>query len=327
MFIITGGAGFIGSVIWSKLNQVGENDILVVDSLGSSEKFQNMLGKRFWDYTHKEDFINAVKTGSVKNLVHPKSIQGIIHMGACSSTFQLDSDYLMQNNYEYSKTLCKFALDNNIRFIYASSAATYGAGECGYNDQSDLKELRPLNPYGFSKHLFDLWLKEHQLLDQVVGLKFFNVYGPNEYHKQEQRSVVCKAFLEASANGSIGLFKSYHPDYKDGESKRDFIYVKDCAEAVLALLKEPRVNGIFNMGTGQARSWNDLARAVLKAMNLPERIVYKDMPEGLRARYQYFTEANMGKFNELGLNINFHSLEAGVEDFIKNYLSLDSRIF
>jgi ADP-L-glycero-D-manno-heptose 6-epimerase len=328
MYIITGGAGFIGSVIWSRLNQLGHKDIWVVDSLRSNDKYRNMVGKHSWDYSHKSDFLSQIQTKQINQRVNPSDIKGIIHMGACSSTFQLDSDYLMQNNFEYSKVLCNFALEHGIRFIYASSAATYGSGNEGYNDDhSQLSSLRPLNPYGFSKHIFDLWLAEHKLLDQVVGLKFFNVYGPNEYHKDEQRSVICKAYLEAQISKSVALFKSYHPDYKDGESKRDFIYVKDCAEAIVALLRQPDANGIFNLGTGKARSWLDLARALLKSMDLPENIIFKDMPEVLRGRYQYFTEANMSKFNQLKLPVQFHSLEDGVEDFVRNYLQSESKIF
>ncbi|WP_456324966.1 ADP-glyceromanno-heptose 6-epimerase [Desulfonauticus submarinus] len=318
MYIVTGGAGFIGSAFVWQLNQIGIDKILIVDNLSTSEKWKNLVGLRYTDYIHKESFLPLLTTEKLGK------IKAIIHMGACSSTTEKDADYLMSNNFHYSKTLTKYALSHDIRFIYASSAATYGDGSKGFDDnEKELESLRPLNMYGYSKHIFDLWLKRENLLSQVVGLKFFNVFGPNEYHKENMKSVVCKAYFQIKETGKIKLFKSYNPDYQDGEQKRDFVYVKDCTKIMSWLLKHPDVNGIFNVGTGKARSWNDLAKAVFRAMNLPENIEYIEMPKELQGKYQYFTQANMQKLSATGCPCNFLSLEDAILDYVQHHLSQD----
>jgi len=318
MYIVTGGAGFIGSAFVWKLNKLGLDNILIVDNLSTTEKWKNLVSLRFQDYIHKNLFLSLLeqeKFGSIK---------AIIHMGACSSTTEKNADYLMENNVFYSKALAKFCLARSIRFIYASSASTYGDGSLGFADkEEDLEKLRPLNMYGYSKHLFDLWLKREHLLNQVAGLKFFNVFGPNEYHKGDMKSVVCKAYAQIKETGKLKLFKSYHPDYGHGEQKRDFVYVKDCVEIMAWLLEHPEVNGIFNVGTGKARSWNELARAVFTALNLPVNIEYIEMPETLKGKYQYFTQAEMTKLKQAGWQEEFTSLEEAVADYVQNYLAKD----
>lgn len=241
-------------------------------------------------------------------------------MGAISSTTEKDMDKLLKYNYLYTKELAKYCLPKKARFIYASSAATYGKGENGYNDDHNgLENLRPLNAYGYSKYLFDIWAKKEEVIDRIVGLKFFNVYGPNEYHKGEMRSVVIKAYEQILETAKIKLFKSYKEEYKDGEQKRDFIYIKDVVKVISFFLNN-EVNGIFNVGTGKARSWNDLATAVFNAMDYPVRIQYIDMPDNVKNQYQYFTEANITKLRNAGYTEEFTSLEDGVKDYIQNYL-------
>ena len=317
MYIVTGGAGFIGSCFLSKLNSAGIDDILVVDNLGTSEKWKNLRGKRFTDYVHKKDFLEQIEKGSFF-----KKIDAIVHLGACSSTTELNAEYMMQNNFHYSKVLAAYALKNNIRFVYASSAATYGDGELGFSDADEgMEKLRPLNVYGYSKQLFDLWALKTGASKKIAGYKFFNVYGPNEYHKGDMMSVICKAHEQISATGKLKLFKSYRSDYADGEQKRDFIYVKDCSEVLYETLKVPSICGIFNLGTGHARSWNDLARATFAAMGTETKIDYIEMPEVLRGRYQYFTEAKMEKLRSAAMKKQFTPLEDGVKDYVQGYLS------
>ncbi|MCL4127305.1 UNVERIFIED_CONTAM: hypothetical protein GTU68_049284 [Idotea baltica] len=314
MYIVTGGAGFIGSAIVSRLNQDGINDILIVDNLTDSTKWKNLINLSYTDYIHKDKFIAYL------DKIPSKDIQGIIHMGACSSTTEMDVDYLMENNFRYTCQLADFAYQNDIRFIYASSAATYGNGEYGYGDKENFAELKPLNPYGYSKQIFDIWAHNKSYFDKIVGLKFFNVYGPNEYHKDEQRSVVHKAFQQIQETGSLKLFKSYIEEYKDGEQKRDFIYVKDCAAVIVWLLDNQDVSGLFNLGTGNARSWNDLAKAVFNACSKDVNINYIEMPGNLKNQYQYFTEAEMSKFSSLDSSMKFASIEDGVKDYVQSYL-------
>jgi len=242
-------------------------------------------------------------------------------MGACSATTEADCDYLMRNNLEYSKALCRFALERDARFIYASSAATYGDGGRGFDDSDEAMEsLQPLNMYGYSKHLFDLWLKGDGLLDKVAGLKFFNVFGPNEYHKDDMRSVVCKAFTQIRKTGKLKLFKSYRREYADGEQRRDFVYIKDCVAVIDWLLRNRDVGGVFNVGTGQARTWNALARGVFAAMGREPQIEYVDMPDTLRGKYQYYTCADLKKLAGRGCDVAFRPLEDGVSDYVQNYL-------
>ncbi len=317
MIVVTGGAGFIGSAFVAKLNQEGISEILVVDEEGSPARKHNLDGKKCSQFLDKGSFLNQVLTRKL-----PKGVTAIVHMGACSSTTETNVEYLRQNNLEYTKALAECCMESGIRFVYASSAATYGGGEQGYNDDvSKLDSLKPLNQYGTSKHLFDIWARDHGHLGRIAGLKFFNVYGPNEYYKGDMSSVVWKSFNTIEKTGSFSLFRSHRPDYKDGEQKRDFVYVKDCCEIMWWLLKTPGVNGLFNVGSGKARSWNDLLAAVFSSMGKPWNISYIDMPPQLRSQYQYFTEAPMGKIRAAGFAGKIHSLEEGVTDYVTSYLT------
>ncbi len=315
-YVVTGGAGFIGSAFLAKLNAAGVTDIIVVDHLGSGDKWKNLRGKRFSDYLDKTDFLARVENGTA-----PSGIEGIVHLGACSSTTERDADYLMRNNFRYSAALASYAFRTKARFIYASSAATYGDGSLGYSDDHDtIAKLRPMNGYGFSKNLFDSWALDRGFLDQMVGLRFFNVYGPNEYHKGDQSSVVLKAWKSIKETGSMRLFKSNSPQYKDGEQKRDFIYVKDCCDVMWKALQDRSINGVFNIGTGTARSWNDLVRAVYAALKVPEKIEFMELPDSLSKHYQNFTEAKMDKLKAAGAFPRSYSLEEGIQDYVLNYL-------
>ena len=312
MIVVTGGAGFIGSALVWRLNQIGENKIIVVDELGKDEKWKNLVGLSFQDFIHKDEFISLVMEDEV-----PFKIGTIIHMGANSSTTEKDADYLLFNNYEYTKELAKYSIKKDIRFIYASSAATYGDGSLGfYDDESRLKELRPLNMYGYSKQLFDLWANRNGLLNRIVGLKYFNVFGPNEYHKGDMRSVVHKAFEQIRDFGRVRLFKSLNPKYKNGEQMRDFIYVNDAVDMTLFFLDNKEFNGIFNVGSGKARTWNDLVAALFKSMGKPVNIDYIDLPEHLTDKYQYFTEARLDKIKKAGYSKTITSLENGVTEYV-----------
>ena len=310
MIILTGGAGFIGSCFLKKLNQKGIKDILVVDDLDSSLKWKNLVGKKFIDYVQKDDFLNILESGKLTG------IKKIIHLGACSSTILTDSAYYLKNNYEYSKRLALWAFDHKAKFIYASSAATYGDGASGYDDADEvMPSLRPLNIYGYSKQLFDLWLLQNGLIKKAVGLKFFNVFGPNEYHKEEMMSVICKRFDEIKEGKPMRLFKSYRNDYKDGEQKRDFIYVKDAVEIIYYFYENGEKCGLYNLGTGYARSWNDLAKAMFAALGTKTLIEYIEMPEEIREQYQYYTQAKMDKLRACGCRYEFMSLEDSIKDY------------
>lgn len=323
MYVITGGAGFIGSAMLWKLNSMGIEDILVVDNLSTSEKWKNLVNRRYAEYMHRDAFIDLVGRDALEKTIGD-SVNAIIHMGACSSTTERDADFLMRNNLAFSKTLCLFALKKKARFINASSAATYGDGSQGFaDDVSRLDDLRPLNMYGYSKHLFDLWARKNGILHSIVSLKFFNVYGPNEQHKDTMRSVVNKAFHQITETGVMRLFRSAHPEYADGGQMRDFVYVKDCVEIMNWLLENRKVNGLYNIGSGQARTWNDLVRAVFAAMHLPPRIEYIDMPQELAGKYQYFTEARMERLHQAGYLLPPHSLEQGVADYVQYLQSPD----
>lgn len=318
IIVVTGGAGLIGSAIVWQLNKLGISNIVIVDHLGESEKWQNLRSLKFLDYMEKTDFIERVRG---KNI--PYSVDTIFHMGACSSTTEKDASYLIKNNFEFSRDLAICALNRGAKFIYASSAATYGDGSIGYSDRTEeLSQLRPLNMYGYSKQLFDQWAVNHNVIDKMIGLKFFNVFGPNEWHKAGMRSMVLKAYEQISSDGKIRLFKSYRDDYKDGEQLRDFIYVKDAVKMTVHfyLNKSESHNGIYNIGTGKARSWNDLAAAAFSAMDKKENIQYIDMPEELRGKYQYFTQAETDKFKTSGYNEPQWSLEEAISDYIQNYL-------
>ena len=244
-------------------------------------------------------------------------MDAIFHLGACSSTTERDADYLLENNYRYTRLLCEWSLQHGVRFIYASSAATYGDGSNGYSDTTPLKELRPLNMYGFSKHMLDLWAQKHAYFDRIVGLKYFNVYGPYESHKGDMRSMVHKAYGQILQTGKVRLFKSYRPEYADGEQMRDFIYVKDAVAVTLHFLEHRQAGGLFNCGTGQARSWKDLMSAVFTAMKLVPQIEFIEMPEILRGKYQYFTQADMAKLRAAGYTAPFTSLEDAVREYVK----------
>lgn len=319
MIVVTGGAGFIGSAMVWKLNQMGITDILVVDNLASSEKWKNLVNLRYTEYLHRDSFLDFILDDCL-----PWEIDGIIHMGACSSTTERNADFLMENNYRYTRAVCDYCLEHNVRFINASSAATYGDGKLGFEDSIEtMLRLKPLNMYGYSKQLFDLWAHDEGKLNKIVCLKFFNVYGPNEYHKDDMRSVVCKAFTQIGETKMMKLFRSYHPDYSDGGQKRDFVYIKDVVDAIWWLFEHKEVNGIYNIGTGNARTWNDLMKAVFSAMNLPAKIEYIDMPECLRGKYQYFTEAPMKRLQDTGCPVKFRSIEDGVKDYVQNYLAQD----
>ena len=317
--IVTGGAGFIGSAFVKKLNREGIDDILIVDALGENDKWKNLLGLRYADYLHKDVFIDRLISGRLK--FEPSAV---VHMGACSSTTVRDVEYLMENNYRYTKTLAHWCAARDIRLLYASSAATYGNGENGFSDECDLRLLRPLNPYGYSKHLFDLRAERDGLFEKIAGLKFFNVFGPNEYHKGEMASLVFKGFRRISETGRIGLFKSCRQEFSDGEQARDFVYVKDCTEAMWWLLSHENVNGLFNLGTGVARTWNDLALALFSAMGRSPEIDYLDMPEGLRGSYQYFSRAETEKLAKAGCPLKFRSLEEAVKDYVANHLTKEN---
>jgi len=314
-FIVTGAAGFIGSNLVAALNERGESDILAVDELGTDEKWKNLVGLELTDYWEKDDFLFALRNDTLGK------VDTVFHLGANSSTTEKNASYLVENNYRFTRELCEWCLHHEVRFIYASSAATYGDGSLGYSDSDDVTPtLKPLNMYGWSKQMFDLWALRHELFDRIAGLKYFNVYGPREDHKGDMRSVVNKAYHQILEAGEVKLFKSYRPEYKDGEQIRDFVFVKDAVAATLFFNDHQNANGLFNCGTGKARTWNDLVKAVFSAMCRPPKIAYIDMPETLREKYQYRTEADVTKLREASYEAPFTSLEDGVADYVKNYL-------
>jgi ADP-L-glycero-D-manno-heptose 6-epimerase len=310
MIILTGGAGFIGSCFLAKLNSQGIEDIIVVDNFDDSGKWRNLLNKRFLDFIPKDKFLKLLENDRLRLPQH------IIHLGACSSTLVTDYGYLMSNNYEYSRKLGVWAFEHKVPFIYASSAATYGDGSFGYDDSDkNTLRLKPLNIYGQSKQFFDLWLLKNGNVSQAVGLKFFNVFGPNEYHKAEMMSVICRRFAELKSGLPMRLFKSYSAQYQDGEQKRDFIYVKDAVEVMYFFYKNPQIRGIYNLGTGIARSWNDLAKAMFSALKMKTKIKYIEMPPEIKDKYQYFTQANILKLRSCGCQYRFGTLEETVKDY------------
>lgn len=316
MIVVTGGAGFIGSAFVWKLNEEGIDDIIIVDELGESDKWRNLVKRQYADYLHKDDFLKMILAEKL-----PFNVRALIHMGACSATTERDADYLMENNYRYTYRLAAWAMKQNVRFIYASSAATYGNGALGFSDADDLtKTLQPINMYGYSKQLFDLWTLRRRAEYKIVGVKFFNVFGPQEYHKEDMTSVIYKAFHQIRERGKVRLFKSHRPDFGDGEQVRDFVYVKDCVNILWWLLKNREVNGIFNLGTGRARTWNDLVAAVFAAMNMQPEVEYIEMPPAIRDQYQYFTEAKMDKLQQVGCPLPSGTLEATVRDYVTGYL-------
>ncbi len=310
--IVTGGAGFIGSAIVWRLNELGYDNIFIVDRLDETDKWKNLPPLRFADYIDADDFID--------DLGEFRDVRYIFHLGACSSTTERDAHYVIRNNYQYTCDLAEFALANDIRFIYASSAATYGDGSAGMEDGFDnLGRLRPLNVYGYSKHLFDQFAARNGMFEKIVGLKYFNVFGPNEDHKDDMRSLVNKAFEQINTSGILQLFKSQNPDYEDGEFGRDFVYVKDAVEMTLHFM-ENETGGLFNVGSGRMNTWNALAKAIFDALNLGVHIKYIEMPEHIRDRYQYRTEADLTRIRQAGYTADTTPLDAAVADYVRNYL-------
>jgi ADP-L-glycero-D-manno-heptose 6-epimerase len=314
--LVTGGAGFIGSVLVWELNRRGCSQVVIADFPAEREKCANLTGLRYTEIIEAAELQARLSSGAMGKL------DCIFHLGACSSTTETNEKYLRENNYEYSRNLAEWALGAGVRFVYASSAATYGDGSAGMDDSDprQLERLRPLNLYGQSKQWMDLHAWKEGWFDRIVGLKYFNVFGPNEHHKGDMRSVVCKSYAEVLRTGVIQLFKSYLPQYRDGEQRRDFLYVKDAVAMTLHLAANPAANGIFNIGSGVARTWNDLARGVFAALGREPRIEYIDMPESIRDKYQYFTQADVHKLLASGYDQTITSLEDAVRNYVVNYL-------
>jgi len=323
MKIITGGAGFIGSAICWRLNTLGIEDIIIVDSDMDGTKKKNLENLKYSEFMDKVTFLQKITNGTFRG--KPDTLY---HMGACTSTTEEDMEYLKKNNFEYSVHLAEWTLKNDIRYIYASSAATYGDGSMGFDDSLSLiPKLKPMNKYGLSKQMFDLWILENKYENRVAGLKYFNVFGPNENHKGDMRSMVNKAYSEIMKSGKLKLFKSYKTEFKDGEQKRDFIYIKDAVEMTIFFdLINPvgkSKNGIYNIGTGTVCTWNRLARAIFSSLDMTPDIVYVDMPGNIKNQYQYYTEANLDRLRNAGYNNKIMSIEDSVRDYVVNYLSMD----
>ena len=324
MLLVTGGAGFIGSNVVASLNEAGRSDIAVNDILGADRKWRNLAGRQLADF---------VPTADLTRWLEGRKLDAIVHLGAISSTTATDADLLMETNFRLSLRLFDWCAATRTPFIYASSAATYGDGSAGFSDDwsaASLNRLKPLNLYGWTKHLFDLAVVERvarndKLPPQWAGLKFFNVFGPNEYHKGEMMSLVAKRFDDAKAGKPIRLFKSYRAGVADGEQKRDFIYVDDAVAVVRWLLETPAVSGIFNVGTGKARSFRDLMSAMLAALGREPNIEYIEMPESIRGAYQYFTQAETGNLRRAGFHADFATLEDGVKQYVTGYLDRADR--
>lgn len=312
---ITGAAGFIGSCLVAQLNSLGYEQLVLVDDFSDEKKVFNLRGKKYLHKVHREQFMEWLKG-------HPDTIQKVYHLGARTDTTDPDYEIFRKLNLEYSKDVWEYCVEHQIPLVYASSAATYGKGELGYkDDESKIPELKPLNAYGVSKNEFDIWALEQKRQPPFwVGLKFFNVYGPNEFHKGRMASVVFHAYQQVKERGYIRLFRSHIPEYKDGEQLRDFIYVKDLLQVMIWLMEQQPDGGIYNLGTGKARTFNDLANILFKALNLPGKIEYIDTPQDIRDNYQYYTEADMDKLKAAGYNKEFCSLEKGIEDYLKLYL-------
>ncbi|KYG79483.1 ADP-L-glycero-D-mannoheptose-6-epimerase [Roseivirga seohaensis] len=319
MIVVTGAAGFIGSCLVSKLNSEGFNHIIVVDKFDNEEKNKNLEGKRILESIDRDDFFTWLDTVGEK-------VEFIFHLGARTDTTEFDKDLLSKMNTEYTKQIWEKCIQYQIPLVYASSAATYGLGEYGYDDnQENIPNLIPLNPYGESKNDFDKWaITQEQQPFFWAGLKFFNVYGPNEYHKGRMASVIMHAFNQIDKTGAMKLFRSHNPEFKDGEQMRDFVYVKDVVDVCYFLMHHRKDSAIYNLGSGKARTFLDLVKATFKAMDKKEEISFIDTPADIRDKYQYFTEANMAKLKSIGFTQEFTSLEDGVEDYVKNYLSTHS---
>lgn len=314
--IVTGAAGFIGRNVVAALNRRGIDEVILVDELGQDEKWKNLVGLRYEDIVSPEEFLGLLEDGAFAEAT------SCIHLGACSATTERNADFLLRNNYQYTRVLCNWALSNGVRFVYASSAATYGDGSFGYDDNDDVTpQLQPLNMYGYSKHMFDLWALKHGLFDRIVGLKYYNVYGPYEDHKGDMRSVVSKSYAQIRDTGKVQLFKSYRPEFRDGEQKRDFIYVDDAVDVTLhfALQDAEAPGGLFNCGSGEARTWVDLVTPAFQAMGKPVEIEFIDMPEALRGKYQYCTQSRGDKLRSAGYERPFTSVEEGVSQYIRKF--------
>lgn len=316
--LITGGAGFIGSAVAWALNQAGREDIYLADFLGQDEKWKNLVPLRYLDYFEADDLLDLLDGTELEE------VGTVIHLGANSATTEKDCRHLIHNNYEYSKTLAAWALERDARFVYASSAATYGDGTLGMDDTlEDLNSLRPLNMYGYSKHMFDMWAKRQGILEKIVGVKYFNVFGPNENHKGDMRSVVHKAFAQIRDTGSVNLFKSDRPEYEDGGQMRDFLYVKDAVDMTLHLAASPQAGGLYNLGSGTANTWVSLVTPIFAAMGKPVAINFVPMPEQLKGKYQYFTQADTSRLQQSGYAGCRYTLAEAVTDTVKNYLVPD----
>lgn len=322
MIIVTGAAGFIGSCMVSWLNARGYKDLILVDDFSPQEKLRNHESRTCTEKVHRDDFFNWASG-------RERFIQAVIHLGARTNTAEFDEQLLQRLNTAYSQQMWQLCTQHQIPLIYASSAATYGDGAEGYSDAHEsISRYKPLNPYGWSKQRFDLWALEQQQAPVFwAGLKFFNVYGPNEYHKHRMASVIWHSWNQIRETGRVELFRSHRPDFQDGQQLRDFIYVKDVVEVIGFLLEERPISGIFNLGTGQARSFFDLASAVFRSLELEPDIRYKDIPEDIRDKYQYFTEADMGKLRHAGYSKSFISLEAGIQDYVSGYLEAGLKIY
>ena len=320
MILVTGAAGFIGSVIVKHLNDLGEQDIILCDQFGHEDKWKNLRGLKYTSFIQIEDLLTHPIWKK------PAPFKAIYHMGACSDTTEMNMDFLYKNNTEFTNSLLTFAADKNIPIVYASSAATYGAGEQGYfDDHNGIKDLKPLNKYGYSKQLSDEWILKQKKKPKVwFGVKFFNVFGPQEYHKGKMSSVVFQSYNQINQVGEVKLFKSHRADFKHGEQLRDFVYVKDVVRAMVELIeagkKKPTISGIYNLGTGEARSFHDLVKATFKSMGKKPKITFIDMPEELRNQYQYYTQAEMNKFKRALPKFKFMKLEDAVADYVGNHL-------
>jgi ADP-L-glycero-D-manno-heptose 6-epimerase len=316
MIVLTGAAGFIGSCLLRELINLGHDDVVLVDDFSREDKNLNLEGKEFHSKIDREDFLELLDE-------FHSDVDFIFHLGARTDTTEFDVEVFNKLNLNYSKNIWKACAEYNIPLVYASSAATYGDGELGYDDSHEIiPRLKPLNPYGESKNNFDIWVLEQEKAPPFwAGLKFFNVYGPNEYHKGRMASVVMHAYRQIKQTGKMKLFRSHRPDFKDGEQLRDFIYVKDVADVCIHLMQHKQGSGIYNLGTGKARTFTDLAKATFSAMDMEASIGFVDTPEDIRDKYQYYTQANMEKLRSAGYQKEFSSLEEGVGDYVKNYLA------
>jgi ADP-L-glycero-D-manno-heptose 6-epimerase len=315
--LVTGGAGFIGSALIWELNRRGYQNILVADLLHQDEKWKNLVPLRFADYVEADELARQLAESPQQFY----DIKTIFHLGACSATTERDASYLIRNNYEWTKSLVHFALAQAARFVYASSAATYGEHADCVSETKPLETLRPLNMYGYSKHLFDLYAQNTGILPRITGVKYFNVFGPNENHKADMRSVVHKAYQQISSSGVVQLFKSYRPEYPDGGQKRDFFYVKDAVDATIFLAEQVDGGGLFNLGSGEASTWIALVSPIFSALGKEKKIEFVEMPEAMRAKYQYLTTANISKLRAAGFLQPMTRLVDAVTDYVKNYLA------